>query len=112
MMNCSCQILNPRLPDFGSKQKKEKKVKDAKSLADKISAASCTISVQVGEEEKIFGSVTAIDIIESLKKEGLEIDKKIIQLDEPIKSLGVFTVPIRIAPEVEAKLKVWVVKAD
>lgn len=94
------------------REKKEKGLKDAKSLADKITAASCTIPVQVGEEEKIFGSVTAIDIAESLKKEGLEIDKKNIQLEEPIKSLGVFTVPIRIVPEVEAKLKVWVVKAD
>ncbi|MBI5115802.1 50S ribosomal protein L9 [Candidatus Poribacteria bacterium] len=94
------------------REKKEKSTKEAKSLADKIAAASCTIAVQVGEEDKIFGSVTAMDIVESLKKEGLEIDKKNIQLEEPIKSLGVFTVPVRVIPEVEAKLKVWVVKAD
>jgi large subunit ribosomal protein L9 len=68
--------------------------------------------VQVGEEDKIFGSVTAIDIAECLKKEGIEIDKKSIHMEDPIKTLGVFSVPIRIAPEVEAKLKVWVVKAD
>ncbi|MBI4831514.1 MAG: 50S ribosomal protein L9 [Candidatus Lindowbacteria bacterium] len=94
------------------REKKDKGLKDAKNLAEKISAASCTIPVQVGEEEKIFGSVTAMDIAECLKKEGIEIDKKIIQLEEPIKSVGVFTVPVRIVPEVEAKLKVWVVKAD
>jgi large subunit ribosomal protein L9 len=94
------------------REKKEKLAKGAKSLADRIAGASCTIAVKVGEEDKIFGSVTAMDIVESLKKEGLEIDKKNIQLEEPIKSLGVFTVLVRIIPEVEAKLKVWVVKAD
>jgi large subunit ribosomal protein L9 len=89
----------------------EKHLKQARALSDQIGKASCTISVQVGEEEKIFGSVTTIDIAESLAKEGIEIDKKDIHLDEPIKSLGVFTVPVKLAPEVEASLKVWVVKA-
>lgn len=91
--------------------KSEKHLKMAQQLADKISRTSCTISVQVGEEDKIFGSVTAMDIAEALAKEGVEIDRKDIHLDEPIKSLGVFTVPVKPAAEVEASLKVWVVKA-
>ena len=91
--------------------KKDKQNKQANLMAEQIEKASCTISVQVGEEEKIFGSVTAMDIVETLEKEGVTIDKKDIHLEEPIKSLGVFTVPVKLAPEVEANLKVWVVKA-
>ena len=91
--------------------KKDKQNKQANLQAEQIEKASCTISVQVGEEEKIFGSVTAIDIVETLAKEGVTIDKKDIHLEEPIKSLGIFTVPVKLAPEVEANLKVWVVKA-
>ncbi len=93
------------------RDKKEKTLKEAKELADKISKASCTIAVQVGEEDKIFGSVTPIDIAKALSKEGIEVDKKLIELEEPIKSLGVFTVPVKVMPDVEAKLKVWVVKS-
>ena len=90
--------------------KQEKQLKEARALADKINSTSCTIAVQVGEEDKLFGSVTALDIVESLSKEGVSVDKKDVHLEEPIKSLGVFTVPVKLKPEVEAKLKVWVVK--
>ena len=62
------------------------------------------------EEDKLFGSVTAIDIAESLKLEGIEIDKKKILLSEPIKKLGIYTIPIKLHQEVTANLKVWVVK--
>lgn len=93
------------------RDKADKHTKEARKLADQVDKASCTIPVQVGEEDKIFGSVTAIDIVEALSKEGVEIDKKTIHLEEPIKSLGVFTIPVKLMPEVEAKLKVWVVKA-
>ena len=91
--------------------KKEKYARVAENLANQINKASCTIPVQVGEEDKIFGSVTAMDIADSLLKEGIEIDRKDILLEEPIKSLGVFTVSIKLTPEVEGKLKVWVVRA-
>jgi large subunit ribosomal protein L9 len=91
--------------------RKDKQSKQARLMAEQIEKASCTISVRVGEEDKIFGSVTSIDIAETLEKEGVKIDKKYIHLEEPIKSLGVFTVPVKLAPEVEASLKVWVVKA-
>ena len=93
------------------RDKREKTLKGANKLADKVSKTSCTISVQAGEEDKLFGAVTAMDIAESLRKEGIEIDKRNVLLEEPIKSLGVFVVPIRIMSEVEAKLKVWIVKA-
>ena len=91
--------------------KNEKRLKQAKQLVEQIEKASCTISVQVGEEERIFGSVTAMDIAQALDKEGVEVDKRAIQLEEPIKTLGVYTVPVKLGPEVEAKLKVWVVKS-
>jgi large subunit ribosomal protein L9 len=93
------------------RDRSEKHLKGARKLADQINKTSCTIPVKVGEEDRIFGSVTAIDIANSLSAEGVEIDRKSIQMEEPIKSLGVFTVPVKIMSEVEAKLKVWVVKA-
>ncbi|MBI4621115.1 MAG: 50S ribosomal protein L9 [Desulfobacterales bacterium] len=93
------------------KDKIGKVKKETEKLAEKIEGLSCTISKQTGEEDKLFGSVTSMDIEESLKEEGIEIDRKKILLDEPIKKLGVYTVPIKLHPEVIANLKVWVVKA-
>jgi len=84
--------------------------KEAESLVEKIEAISCTVTKAAGEEDKLFGSVTSADIQKSLKNEGIEIDKRKIVLDEPIKILGIFTVPIKIHPNVTANLKVWVVK--
>lgn len=83
---------------------------EANTLADKISNLSLTISVQAGEEEKLFGSVSNEMISEALAAEGVVIDKKDILLEEPIKKLGVFQVSVKIHPEVRANLKVWVVK--
>jgi len=80
-------------------------------LAKKIESISCTISKQVGEEDKLFGSVTSIDIEKALKNEKIEIDRKNIILPEPIKSIGIYTVPIKLHHEVTAQLKVWVVKS-
>ncbi len=84
--------------------------REAETLAKRIETVSCTITKVVGEEDKLFGSVTSADIQESLNNEGIEIDKKKINLEEPIKSLGIFTVPVKVHPEVTANLKVWVVK--
>lgn len=91
-------------------EKLNKVKRTAENLAKKIEAVSCTITKAVGEEDKIFGSVTSADIQRSLENEGIEIDKKKIILTEPIKTLGIFTVPIKVHPEVTANLKVWVVK--
>lgn len=96
------------------KQKKvlqlEKLKKEAEKLSQKLIAFSLTIPVMIHEEDKLYGSVTSADILAALKEEGLNIDKNSIILDEPIKSLGIYEVPINLHPEVSTKIKVWVVK--
>jgi large subunit ribosomal protein L9 len=92
---------------------KEKKfMEESKRLVEKIERVSCTIARRVGEESKLFGSVTSADISASLASEGVEVDKRTIELDEPIKQLGVFTVPVKVHREIKANLKVWVVKEE
>lgn len=85
--------------------------KDAEKFASELSGVSCTIRVQAGENDRLFGSVTSIDIADTLKEQGFTIDKRKIILEEPIKELGVFTVPVKIHQDVTANIKVWVVKA-
>ena len=97
------------------KKTKGRKTQEEKTsleeLAKKLSELSLTIPVQVGEDEKMYGSVTSIDIANMLKQEGIEIDKKKIILKEPIKKLGIFNIQIKLHPEVTAEVKAWVVKA-
>ena len=90
--------------------RKEQEKRKAEEMAKTLENVSCTITVQVGEEDKLFGSVTSQNIAESLESQGYEIDKRKIQLEEPIKSLGIYSVPIKLHTEVDAKVKVWVVK--
>jgi large subunit ribosomal protein L9 len=80
----------------------------AQDLASRLSAVSLTIKAKAGEEDKLFGSVTAMDIADALKKEGFDIDKKKIQLEDPIKRLGSYTVAVKIYPEVSAQVSVQV----
>ncbi len=87
-----------------------KRLDEAKALAEKIAALSVTISAKAGEEEKLFGAVTAEMISAALGNEKIAIDKKDIVLDEPIKKLGVYQVGVKIHPEVKASLRVWVIK--
>jgi len=87
-----------------------KKLAEAQALADKISALSITITAEAGEEEKLYGSITSDMIAHSLEAEGINIDKKDIVLDEPIKKLGAYQVAVKVRPEVKANLRVWVVK--
>jgi len=87
---------------------KEKEENEA--LARRIQAVSLTLVRKVGENDVLYGSVTSADIGESLQKEGIVVDKRRIQLAEPIKSLGIYSVPVRLHPEVVADVKVWVVK--
>jgi large subunit ribosomal protein L9 len=82
----------------------------AEALAKELEKVSCTAVVPVGEEDKIFGSVTNQHVADLLKEKGYDIDRRNILLDEPIRALGVYTVGIRLHPEVEGKIKVWVVK--
>lgn len=84
--------------------------REAEQKAEALSKASVNIAVSVGEEDRIFGSVTTQQIADLLNEQGLEIDRRTIQLDEPIRALGVYDVPVRLHPEVNAKVKVWVVK--
>ncbi len=91
--------------DLAAKEKKE-----AEKLAGELSNLSCTIRMQAGENDRLFGSVTSLDIAAALEEQGIEIDRRKIVLDEPLKELGVFTVPAKIHPDVMADIKVWVVK--
>ena len=92
--------------------KENKRKKEALALRDKVEGISCTAEVLVGEEDKVFGSVTTIEISRMLKDKGFFIDKRSIEMDEPIKALGVYSVPVRLHPEVTASLKLWVVKKE
>ena len=89
-------------------QNKSRRV--AEALARELEKVSCTAAVQVGEEDRIFGSVTNQNVADLLKEKGYDIDRRNILLDDPIRALGVYTVGIRLHPEVEGKVKVWVVK--
>lgn len=93
-------------------KREEKKAKEARQLAKKIEEVPCTISVKVKQDEQIFGSVTSAEIADFLKKEGFNIDRSAVMLDEPIKQLGVYTVSIKLFRDIHAKLKVWVVKEE
>lgn len=87
------------------------KKEEAGVLAKKLEQLSLTVGKQVGEGDKIFGTVTAMEVAEALEKEGHSIDKRKIALEEPIKALGIYTVPIKLHADVTAKVKLWVVKA-
>lgn len=88
--------------------KKNKSLEAAKNLVAKLEALSIVLTHQAGEEGKLFGSVTNMEIAAFLKDNGLEIDRKRIVLAEPIKQLGEYSVPVKIHPEVSATLKVTV----
>ncbi|MCD6320492.1 MAG: 50S ribosomal protein L9 [Candidatus Desulfofervidaceae bacterium] len=92
-------------------QKRQRLKHRAENLAAKLNTITCEIAKQVGEEGKIFGSVTAMDIAKALEEKGIEIDKRKIVLETPIKHIGDYEVPIKLHPEVQAFLKVKVVGA-
>ena len=90
--------------------RKDKEKIQAEALAEELANVSITAAVTVGEEDKVFGSVTAQTIADLLKEKGFEIDKRKIILEEPIKALGVFTVSIKLHHDVDCKVRIWVVK--
>ena len=101
----------------------EQRRNEAKSKRDRLEASrrasqlenvSLTFNANAGEEGKLFGSITSADIADRLKDQGLdfEVEKRDIELDEPIKALGVYNVTIRLHQEVKPEIKVWVVKQD
>ena len=82
----------------------------AQEHANKLEQVSLTFSARVGDEGKLFGSVTASDIVQQLEAQGLHVEKRQVELHEPIKALGVYRVPIRLHADVKPEIKVWVIK--
>ncbi len=82
----------------------------AETLAVQLEKVSATIQMKVGEDEKLFGSVTSQMIADVLQEKGITLDKRHIVLEEPIKALGIYDVPVKLAAGVEAIVKVWVVR--
>ncbi|RJQ41243.1 MAG: 50S ribosomal protein L9 [Nitrospiraceae bacterium] len=90
-------------------QEKAKKEKNsAQALSEKISSLNLLIKAKAGEEEKLFGSITSMDIAAALKNEGIDIDKKKISVEEPIKRLGSYTVGVKVHPEITTQLTITV----
>ena len=85
-------------------------LESAREVATRLEAVSLTFAMKAGEGDKLFGSVTAADIADRLHAEGHAVDKKAVDLDEPIKALGVYKVPIRLHHDVKPEVRVWVVK--
>ena len=81
-----------------------------KSLAQKISKTELTFEMQVGDEEKMFGAVTTKDIQTALEEKGITIDRSALMLDEPIKALGIYHIPINLESELTAEIKIYVIK--
>lgn len=90
-------------------QRVERDRKKAELLVEKISGVTCTLSRRVGEQDKLFGSVTTKDIEKCLADQGINVDRKTILLEEPIKSLGEFPIKIRLQPGITAEIMVLVV---
>ena len=82
----------------------------ARERAATLEKISITFTMKAGDGDKLFGSVTSADIADRLKAEGFPVDKKAIELEEPIKALGVYKVPVRLHHEVKPDVRVWVVK--
>lgn len=82
----------------------------AEEYAATVEQISLTFSARVGEEGKLFGSVTSADIAHQLEAQGYKIEKRQIDLNEPIKALGVYRVPIKLHADVKPEIKVWVIK--
>jgi large subunit ribosomal protein L9 len=103
---------NIKLMEAQKKKIEEKRLKakgEAEKASQQLSELVLTIAQKAGEEGKLYGSVTSMDVAEQLEKKGVAIDRKRIRLDRPIKTLGEYAVPVRLHPEVTATLKVVVV---
>lgn len=85
---------------------------DAEILSEKLASLSIEFTVKAGEGDKLFGSITSGDIAEELANRGYQIDKRIIELEEPIKMIGIYKVPIKLHHDVHAEVRVWVIKEE
>lgn len=96
-----------------SLEKKRMAIKgNFEEISAKLGAHACTLTRKVGKNDKLFGSVSAQDIFDELKKAGFALDRSAISLKDPIKTLGVHQVSVKLHPEVTATVKVWVVKDE
>ena len=102
------QALEEEKKNLDKRRKQE--IEAAEKLAAELEKVSVTIPVQVGEEDKIFGSVTNQMIGDALQEKGYEIDRRKIEIEEPIKSLGIYGISIKLHTSVTANIKVWVVR--
>jgi large subunit ribosomal protein L9 len=112
--NLAVEANTANIKEFEHQKKiiaeKAGKIKDAsKATAEKLAALKITIRAKVGEEDKLFGSVTSMDIAQALAAEGFDIDKKRIQIDEPIKRTGEYAVSVKLHTDVAATVNVHVV---
>jgi large subunit ribosomal protein L9 len=107
------ELANLQQRVAAAQRKVEKERQGHQALADRLAAVSLTFAVRVGQGERLYGSVTSQNIADALREqENLSIDRRVIQLPDPIRQLGDFEVPIRVAQGVEPKIKVKVVSAD
>ncbi|NOZ12335.1 MAG: 50S ribosomal protein L9 [Acidobacteria bacterium] len=113
--NLAVQVTNGNLKQIELEKKSwalknRKEVEAANALKDIIEKMTISVAKKAGESEALFGSVTSQDIADVLAVEKIEVDKRKIELPEPIKKLGTFPVIIHLHPEVKVETKVWVVK--
>ncbi|NTV28703.1 MAG: 50S ribosomal protein L9 [Candidatus Omnitrophica bacterium] len=88
----------------------EEKRKEAEALAEKIAKISCTLVVEVNEQDKLYGAVSEADIIRGLEQEGYQFERKDLVIEKPIEELGIFEVGVKLHPEVIGKFRLWVTK--
>jgi len=102
------RVIEEERKQEGLRTKREER--KAVELAEKLKNVSVTATVTVGEEDRIFGTVTAQNISDLLKEKGFDVDKKSITILEPVKALGIYEVAVKLHKNVEKKIKLWVVK--
>ncbi|MBF0619075.1 MAG: 50S ribosomal protein L9 [Candidatus Omnitrophica bacterium] len=88
----------------------EQKRKEAQLVAEKIAKVSCTITVEVNDQEKLYGAVSEAEILHVLKQEGYDVERRDLVLEKPIDELGIFEVGVKLHPEVIGKFRLWVTK--
>ncbi|MBM3248646.1 MAG: 50S ribosomal protein L9 [Candidatus Omnitrophica bacterium] len=98
--------------DKKQKESQREKVKqEAASLAEQLSGMSCTVTTEASDDDKLYGSITAMDIARAIEIEkNIKIDKKSVLLEEPIQTLGIYEVSVKLHPEVTTKVRVWVTR--
>ncbi len=93
-------------------QKRENMLQEMRSLAEKLNAVTITLKRKVAEDEKLYGSVSTVDIDKALEEQGFELPKKAILMEQPIKQLGEFTVPVRVAAQITANVRLVIEKEE